>query len=233
MEELQNTTPPASLYPFRIEASPEFAMLQIDIPADHMVKVEASAMASMTTNVQMRTKFKGGFGRFLSKESLFINEFHAQGGMGELSIAPGPAGDIAHFLVEPEHSIILTGGAYVASHPNVTIDTQFQGLVKGFFNGESMFMMRCSGHGDVWFNSYGAIIPIDVDGEYTIDNGHLVAFTDGLQYDITKLGGYKSLFFSGEGLVCRFHGRGRVWMQTRNAVNLVGWAHGYRPARSG
>ena len=63
--------------------------------------------------------------------------------------------------------------------------------------------MKCSGIGDLWFNTYGAIFSVDVKGDYIVDTGHIVAFTDGLEYSISKVGGYKSLFFSGEGFVCQ------------------------------
>jgi uncharacterized protein (TIGR00266 family) len=88
------------------------------------------------------------------------------------------------------------------------------------------------GQGHVWFNSYGALVEVDVEDEYIIDNGHIVAFTSGLEYEIKKIGGYKSLFFSGEGLVCHFRGRGKVWMQTKKPSALIAWANGFRPVKS-
>jgi uncharacterized protein (AIM24 family) len=33
----------------------------------------------------------------------------------------------------------------------------------------------------------------------------------------------KSLLFSGEGLVLEFTGRGKLWIQSRNINQLVGW----------
>ena len=218
----------SGLYPFEIECSPEYALLTVQIPGDKMLKVEASAMASMDRHVQMKTRIKGGLGRFFAKESVFINEFTSHGGVGEIKIAPGPAGDINHFSVTPDKSLFLTASSFVASTPDVQIDTKFQGLAKGFFSGESLFIMKCSGIGDLWFNTYGAIFSVDVKGDYIVDTGHIVAFTDGLEYSISKVGGYKSLFFSGEGFVCRFSGEGKVWIQTRNPLGLIGWADGYR-----
>ena len=32
----------------------------------------------------------------------------------------------------------------------------------------------------------------------------------------------KSLFFSGEGLVCRFSGKGKLWIQTRSLDSFLG-----------
>jgi len=215
---------------FDISHRPEFAWLSVKIPAGQTLNVEASAMATLDTNVQMKTKLKGGFGRFLSGESLFVNRFTSQGGEGEITIAPGPAGDIGHFELSGA-PFYIASSCYVAHTDSVKYETKFQGLLSGFFSGAGLFLVRMTGQGHVWFNSYGALVEVDVQDEYVIDNGHIVAFTDGLEYDIQKLGGYKSLFFSGEGLVCRFRGRGKVWMQTKKPAALVAWAHAFRPVQ--
>ena len=72
------------------------------------------------------------------------------------------------------------------------------------------------------------MIEIDVDGDYVVDTGNIVAFTEGLDYNVTMAGGYKSLFFSGEGFVCRFSGTGKVWIQTRSVQAFTSWAHPFR-----
>ena len=226
--------PPApasrSDFDYRIECRPDYAFLTVRIPADQTLKVEASAMASMDTHVEMKTKFKGGLGRFLTGESLFINEFTAAGGQGEIRIAPGAPGDLDHVYLEGS-TIYLQNSAYVASGMGVEIESKWQGM-KGFFSGEKLFLIRCSGQGDLWFNTYGAMFEIDVTGDYVVDTGHIVAFTDGLQYSVQKVGGYKSLFLSGEGLVCRFQGQGKVWIQTRQISPFARWTYPFRRAKS-
>ena len=77
---------------------------------------------------------------------------------------------------------------------NVEVDSKWQGF-KGFFSGEGLFLLRCAGQGDLWFNTYGAMIEIPVDGNYVVDTSHVVAFTSGLQYNVESVGGLKSLFF--------------------------------------
>ena len=221
---------PRSLYPFQVECRPDYSFLTIKIPKDQGLKVEASAMATMSTHVEMKTRMKGGLGRLFTGESLFINEFSSPGGLGEIKIAPGPPGDLEHVFLEGQ-TIYLQNSAYVASTPDVEVESKWQGL-KGFFSGEGLFLIRCSGHGDLWFNTYGAILEIDVTDEYVVDTGHIVAFTDGLQYQVTSVGGYKSLFLSGEGFVCRFSGQGKVWIQTRQARPFVWWASMFRPVKN-
>lgn len=216
---------------FRIEGRPDYAFLTVQLPANQTLKVEASAMATMDTHLKMKTKLRGGLGRFLTGESIFVNEFTAENVPGEIGIAPGAPGDLAHVYLRGDNVIYLQNSAFVACDPRVTLETKWQGLVKGFFSGESLFLIRASGMGDLWFNTYGGLIELDVDGEYVVDTGNIVAFTDGLDYSISKVGGYKSLFFSGEGLVCRFKGRGRVWIQTRTTGAFVSWAHWFRPVQ--
>lgn len=217
-------------YAFKVEGKPDYAFLTVQVPANRTLKVEASAMATMDTNMKMKTKLKGGFGRLLSGENIFMNDFTAQNVAGEVGIAPAAPGDLMHQYLDG-NTLFLQNSAFVACTPDVTVETKWQGLIKGFFSGESMFLIRCSGKGDLWFNTYGASIEIDVTDDYVVDTGNIVAFTEGLEYEITKVGGYKSFFLSGEGFVCRFKGKGKVWIQTRTPGAFVSWAHWFRPVK--
>jgi uncharacterized protein (AIM24 family) len=57
----------------------------------------------------------------------------------------------------------------------------------------------------------------------TVDTGHLVAFTQSIGFQVRKVGGVKSLLFSGEGLVVDLTGPGRVLMQTRSTDQFLSW----------
>ena len=216
---------------FRIECKPDFSFLTVQVPASQTLKVEASAMATMSTNMVMKTKMKGGLSRFLGGENIFINEFTAQAGPAEIGIAPGSPGDMDHVFMDGSSEIFLQSSAYVASSMNVDVDSKWQGF-KGFFSGEGLFLLRCTGQGDLWFNTYGAMIEVPVDGNYVVDTSHVVAFTSGLEYNVESVGGLKSLFLSGEGLVCRFHGQGKVWIQTRHPTAFAQWTFPFRPSKN-
>ena len=75
-------------------------------------------------------------------------------------------------------------------------------------------------------------------GEYYVDTGYIVAFESSLNYNVTTLPGLsigskiKSFLFGGEGLVCRFSGHGRLWIQTRCAGPFVRWVNPYRPTKN-
>lgn len=220
-----------SQYKFQFSCQPDYSLLTVQIPSGKTLKVEGSAMATMDTNLVLKTKLGGGLGRFITGESLFINEFTAQNGSGEISIAPSSPGDMRHYYLNNE-TIFLQNSAFVACDPALTIETKWQGLAKGFFSGESLFLIKCSGLGDLWFSSYGGIIEIDVKDSYVVDTNHIVAFTQGLDYRISRVGGYKSLFLSQEGLVCRFEGTGKVWIQTHKLPSLISWLNPFRPSKS-
>ena len=85
------------LFEHKIESKPDFSFLTVNIPENQTLKVEASSMATMDTHIKMKTKFKG-FSRFLTSESVFINEFTSEGSSGIISIAPGAPGDIQHIF---------------------------------------------------------------------------------------------------------------------------------------
>lgn len=220
-------------YKYSIYAKPNFAFLTVEIPADQKIIVEASAMAAMDTNIRMESKMRGGLGgamsRMLTGESIVVNEFTAEKAPGEIKIAPGPSGDMEHMYLDGT-AVFLQSGAFVASSPGVELDFKFEGF-KGFFSGEGLFLARCSGKGDLWFNTYGGMLAIDVAGEYIVDTGFIVAFTEGLKYKVEPLGGFKSFFFSGEGFVCRFSGEGRLWVQTRQFFPFNSWIYWYRPSK--
>ena len=186
------------MYSHKIEHQHEFSLLTVNIPANEKLMVEAGAMATMSTTVSVKALFKGGFRRFFTGESLFISEFTADRVPGEVAIAPGVTGDIGHKKLNGE-KFYLASSSYVAHTPGVTYATKFQRLTQGLLSGAGWFLVEMSGTGDVWFNSYGALVEMDVTDNMILDNGHIVAFTEGVQYEIIRLGGYKSLFFNDAG----------------------------------
>lgn len=219
--------------------TPDFGMLQVtfDQPGEKIVS-EAGAMVAMDTAIKMETSMRGGLmaaakRKLLGGESLFQNTFTASAPGQRLFLAPGPEGDLRAMNLAPGQSFFLQSGAYVAHvGDQLVLDTKFGG-VKGFFGGVGLFMIKVTGPGTVYYSAYGALHEIDVPPEgYTVDNAHLVGFTEGLSYNVRKFGGFKGLFFSGEGLVCDFQGQGRIYLQTRNAGSLAAFLHPYRAVQA-
>ncbi|MGB8700411.1 MAG: TIGR00266 family protein [Thermosynechococcaceae cyanobacterium] len=224
---------------YEIKHAPAYAALMLKLKAQQTVLVEAGAMAAMDPWIEMKSRMKGGLmkgiGRMLGGESLFISEFTAKGKTGELMLAPGVPGDVQHYALAG-NSLMLQSSGFVACSPTIELNTKFQGM-KGFFSGESLFLVKASGTGDLWFSSYGAILEVPIDGEYVVDTGYIAAFEDTLTYSVELMGGlsFRSLktgIFGGEGLVCRFSGKGRLWIQSRQLSGLINFVNPYRPTKS-
>ena len=120
--------------------------------------------------------------------------------------------------------IAASPGSWLASDAGVQVDTKWGGG-KTFFSGEGLFLLRCTGDGDMIVSSYGAIERRTLGpGEVLkIDTGHIVAFQEGIGYQVNKVGGWKSTLLSGEGLVATFTGPGTLWLQTRSPADFIGW----------
>lgn len=229
----------SSNFAYEISQRPDFSLVTLRMEQGQKVYSEPSAMAAMTPSIKLKAGFKGGFGKTLGRalggESLIINTLEAATGPGEASFAPGIQGDAVHYGLQ-NNTIYLQRGAFLLHSEGIELTGKWQGA-KGFFSGEGLVLLKASGSGDLFFNSYGAILTVDVTDQYYVDTGYIVAFEDTLQYRVSVLPGLragskiKSFFFGGEGLVCQFSGQGRVWIQTRHPNSFLSWVNPFRPAK--
>lgn len=209
---------------FEIAYQPAHSLATAHLAPGESVRAEASAMVSMTSDIQTSTTARGaGGGIFgglkravLGGESFFTNLFTASAPGAHVTFAPNLCGSMVVHELNGSENLLIQGSSYVASPDSVSLNTQFQGF-KGFFSGESLFFLEASGHGPVLVNAFGAIEKIDLDGTMIVDTGHLVAFTSGIRYTISKAAsGWIASYLSGEGLVLRIEGRGTLYVQSRN-----------------
>jgi uncharacterized protein (TIGR00266 family) len=210
-----------------IELGPGSAVAKVSLEKSEEITTEAGSMIAVSDDMEIETtthkknsgSFKKAFKRLLSGENFFINHYTAGSNGGTLYLSTTLPGDMLVHELKGE-SLIVQGGSYVASEPGIEIDFGWQGF-KSMFSGESIFWINLNGQGKVIINSYGAIYPVEVDGEYIVDTGHIVAFNETLDFSVTKAGGsWMSSFLAGEGLVCKFKGKGTVWCQSHNAGSL-------------
>ncbi len=225
-----------------ITHNPSFAMLRFQLHPGQEVTTEAGSMVARDTHTDMRTHMNAGAGtglmakvrafvialirRILGGETFFVNTFTTSSNSpANLWLAPSAAGSIQHRVLRGE-AILVSTGAYLAHTGNIQTRIRFAGL-RGLFAKEGLFFLELSGEGEVWFNSYGGIHAVPVDGTYIVDNGHIVGHEGDLSFSITTVGGgMMGLFASGEGLVCKYKGKGIVYIQSRNASALVEWIGG-------
>lgn len=207
----------------QILQKPDSAIAKITMNAQEELIAEAGTMVAMSDFLNVSTTLRqgkgggvfGGLKRIIAGESLFLSVFRCYQPNGEIFLAPRFIGDIIVYEVSG-NELIVQSGSYLACASGVNIDVGFQGL-KSLFSGESVFWLSVTGYGPVILSSFGGIYEIDVDGEYIVDTGHIVAFEKTLDFKIGKAGSsWLGSFLGGEGLVCRFHGKGKIFCQTHN-----------------
>ena len=190
---------------------------------------EVGAMIAMDTGITVETTSRQrgasggimkGIRRMFSGESFFLNHFTAHGSDQRLMLGPKLVGDIAGHTLNG-NSLIVQGFSWMGSSAGISIDTTWAGFSNAILSGEGVFWVNCSGTGDVLMNAFGAIYSIEVDGEYVVDTGHIVAFEDTLSFKPGKAAdSWLSSIFGGEGLVSKFSGKGKIYCQTHNPRNF-------------
>lgn len=208
---------------------PSYSLAVVSLAPNEELRVEAGAMVSMSDGVTLETKASGGILSSLKRsllggESFFMNEYRASAQGGVITLAPALPGDMTVLEQDGERALMVQSGSYVASAPSIKVDTKWGGA-KTFFASEGLFLLRCSGQGALLLASYGAIheVQLAAGERYTVDTGHLVAFDEGIGFNVRTIGGIKSTLFSGEGLVVDLTGPGHVLMQTRSADAFLTW----------
>ena len=207
---------------------PSYSLGIVTLAPNESFQVEGGSMVSMSADVAILTQARGGLLKSLGRsllggESFFQNTYQAGPNGGEVTVAPALPGDL--FLVElVGDSMMVQSGSYVASSEQISVDTKWGGA-KTFFASEGLIMLRISGQGKVILSSYGAIHEINLAAgeQYTIDTGHLVAFSENMGFKVRSVGGLTSTLFSGEGLVVDMTGPGQVLLQTRSTDAFLSW----------
>jgi uncharacterized protein (TIGR00266 family) len=220
---------------------PSYSLAIVHLEKGEQIMAESGAMVSMSPTIKLEAKMSGGglFGAVKSAvggESIFRTTFRAEEGPGELTLAPAAVGDItavslsgSRFFVQP--------GSYLAGDAGFNISVQ--GSLRGMLSGEGLFLLTVEGTGLLLLSSFGAIHAKELAAgeEYLVDTGHIVAFEASVNYRLEKasgktqgvggfLKGMVQSAMSGEGFVCRYHGPGRVYLQTRQ---LAGFARTLLP----
>ncbi|MBQ3337695.1 MAG: TIGR00266 family protein [Selenomonadaceae bacterium] len=201
-----------------------FPVVECELERGESIKAESDAMIAMSPTIDIEGKMDGGIlsslaRSFLSGESLFFQELVARRGRGKVLFGHSQIGGILDVELDGSYGLMIQKNGFLASTPGINIETETQNLSRGFLSGEGFFILNAKGRGTVFVSSYGVIHPINLEDreEVIIDNGHLVAWPDYMDYKMERASkGWISSFTSGEGLVCRFRGPGVVLIQTRN-----------------
>ena len=222
----------AGTFQYRIIGD-DLQMLEIRLGPGEEIIGEAGAMMYMESGIEFDTKVgkrPGGGGgllgnivnagaRMLAGESIFVTHFKNTSRDSQIvafsSEAPGKI--VSVDLGALGGTVLAQRDAFLCGSEDTGITVAFQrNLGAGFFGGEGFILQKVQGDGHIFMSAGGTIIERELRGEQLrVDSGCIVAFQEGIDYDIQRAGNLRSMLGGGEGLfLATLSGHGKVWLQS-------------------
>lgn len=230
----------------------ELQLVEIELDPNETVVAEAGAMTYMEEGIVFETKMgdgsdpdQGVMGKLFSAgkrmftgESLFTTHFSNQGGRKSHVgfSAPYPGNIVPLNMAELGTKVICQKDAFLCAALGTKIDITFnRKLGAGLFGGEGFILQSLEGDGMAFIQAGGTVIEKELNGEtLRVDTGCLVGFTEGIDYNIERAGGLKSMIFGGEGLfLATLSGHGKVWLQSLPFSRMADRILAHAPAAGG
>lgn len=211
---------------YSIQHGPVFSILEIDVSTSDVVVAQPNSMLSMTSGIRLSAsvgrrgsgnRWWSGTKNLLGGENFFTAEFRAKNDGEKLTLAPDAYGDILPMELADSGGWYLTRGSYLANIGDCELRVKYSGM-KGLMSRKGLFLLHAKGTGTLFCQAFGAVVSRDLaEGEtFYLDNRFAVAFSDTIAYQLVKAtSSLKDSLMSGEGLVNRYTGPGRLYYQTR------------------
>jgi len=230
----------------------DMQMVEVELDPNETVIAEAGAMTYMEDNITFETKMGDGSEpdqgfmsklfsagkRAISGESLFMTHFTNTGsGKKHVSFAsPFPGSIIAVDMSQINGGLLCQKDSFLAAALGTKIDIAFnRKLGTGFFGGEGFILEKLQGDGMAFIHAGGTVVKKELNNEtLRLDTGCLVAFSEGIDYNIEMTKGLKSMFFGGEGMfLATLKGTGSVWIQSLPFSRLADRVIEHAPSHGG
>ncbi|MBQ4879270.1 TIGR00266 family protein [Pseudoalteromonas luteoviolacea] len=227
-------------------------MVEVELDPNETVIAEAGAMNYMQDGISFEAKMGDGSDveqgfmgklfsagkRLISGESLFMTHFTNEG-VGKKRVAfaaPFPGSILALDMATLGQSVYLQKDSFLCAALGTKVDIAFQRkLGAGFFGGEGFILEHLQGDGMAFAHAGGTVVEKQLNGEtLRVDTGCVVGFSEGIEFDIERVKGLKSMFFGGEGLfLATLKGHGTVWIQSLPFSRLADRVLEHAPKQGG
>lgn len=213
--------------------------LLISLRRGEKIYCESNAMVSMEATLDLKGKMQGGILSSLARkvannESFFTQFIEATSGDGDTLLSPELPGDIQILECGGNKQYILNDGAFLAADSSIQMSVKTQGIGQALFGGSGgFFVTQTAGTGKVAVSGFGTMMELNVsdNAPQIIDNYHVVAWDSNLQYELSLstqkssdlMGNLVNSLTSGEGIVTKFKGNGKVYICSRNRGSFVQW----------
>ncbi len=223
--------PPLQPLDYKIQGD-NLQVVRVKLQPGQELYAEAGKMLYKTPSIHWETRMSGGsigqklwgaLKRTVMGESLFLTYFRAMQA-GEVGFAGSYPGRIQNFDLQAGQSVLVQRDSFLAAQTTVQLNIAFtKKLGAGFFGGEGFILERLTGPGTVFIHGGGDFVDFQLGPGETlqVDTGCVVAFEEGVAYDIQFVGGIKTAIFGGEGLfLATLTGPGRVIVQSMTLSKL-------------
>ena len=229
---------------FSMDSNMQFPLVELSLNQGETVFIQRGSMVYHTPNVTLNTQLNAsgsGLGRFVkavgrsmvSGESTFITQAVAQSDNGYLALAPDAPGQVIPLQLG-EKQYRLNDGAFLALDGTAYYTMERQSVGKALFGGQGgLFVMTTQGQGTLLANAFGSIKKLELHNqEVTIDNAHVVAWSQSLNYHVHLENGFWQSIGTREGVVNTFRGTGEVYVQSLNLQTFAGSLSKFIPRSS-
>jgi len=216
--------------------------LHVSLRKGDQIYCESDAMVMMEATLDLKGSMNGGIGRAIMRrlangESFFQQRIEAVRGDGDCLLSPVLPGAL-EIIDVGARQYLLNDGAFVAATSGTEMKVRMQNIGNALFaQSGGFFVMETSGSGQIVVSGFGSMFQLEVSPgkDMIIDNSHVVCWDSTLRYEISvttgstggglggMLGNLVNSVTSGEGIVLRFSGAGKIYVCSRNRDAFVEW----------
>lgn len=220
-------------------------VLEIQLDAGDRILGVPDQLSWMSGDVTLTTSTAGGgasglFGlvsRAVSGGGLFMTEFHAERGPGNVAFAAKLPGSFVPVDVAPGRGYIVHRHGFVCGSPGIEVTTAFQQTLGGaVFGGEGFMLQKLAGQASAFVELGGELVTYELQPGQSllVHPGHVGMFEETVAFELTTMRGIRNALFGGDGLfLVRLSGPGKVWLQSLTAPGLAHAVAPYLPGKQG
>ncbi|AFZ70089.1 TIGR00266 family protein [Caldisphaera lagunensis DSM 15908] len=211
----------------------EFQYLLVDLQPGEEIYVDGSHVIYKDKSVTLNAKMVGGFLSALKREITGTTFFLLEAiGPGKIALSSPLAGKVVKIDLG-NRGILVEHTSFLASENTVKYESKLGSLTAGLFGGEGIFLAKLEGKGSVFLHAVGQVNELYLNNqELQVEAAHLLAFEEGLNYGITRVGNLKTMLFGDEGLFfVNLSGTGKVWVKSSSRRDVALSIYKYLPRR--
>ncbi len=204
----------------------EVQYLKVGLNQGESMFVEPGHLIYKTQGAKLDTQsggLRGAFSHMLAGSAIFLLKVEGPGEFGSAGFLPGKVQRIDL----NGNSVLAEFNAFLCMDSTINYSTKFAGMWQGVFGGEGFFLEKFTGTGALMLHGHGHVIEMDLKPgeEIQVELSHVLAFDDSVQYNVSRIGGLKTMVLAGmegEGLFfANMVGPGRVWLHTISLFELA------------